>query len=368
MLYRLAFQDPSADQPCYLYEEVIRELEQPYVVHFDGMFAFASAAGVESLLQDPDFDRFLTRGRTCSLVVGLDAVTNEATLNLLDSLCERHPGLHVRVFHNDVADLFHPKLSRFVHADGGVTLVVGSGNLTPGGLRRNIEAYTVAVMDAQEIGTTAEVDALDEFMDRHAARIRVIDEEGRARARANVYRGRRRGRGAPLDEAEVAEAEAAAEEISEAPPGEVPTQRMMLAEVPRAGGRWHQVHFNRQAIEDYFRARANSTDRVFLYEVQPDGSLGPVEARKVVFSAANVNHKVEISAHRGAAYPTAGPPILVLREIGTRMHRYVMLLPGEVGYVEARAVLYSLPSIGRGAQRVITTADVVGGAWPDCPV
>lgn len=371
MRYELIFQDPSADSPRYLFEQIVNELRQPYVVGFEGIFAFASSQGVSSLLEDPDFDAFLARGGTCSLLVGLDAITDVRCLELLESLCAQHTNLTVNVFHNGVADLFHPKLSRFVHSDGANTVVVGSGNLTPGGLRRNIEAYSVGVFSPSELGASADLTAWDAFLQRHASRIKPIDDEAKEIAESNrIARvtSRRRVSGAVETESDVASEEAVAEDESAAAPGLEGNQRMLVAEVPRAGGRWNQVHFNREAVRDYFRAAPNSSDRVFLYEVRPDGSLGAVEARRVVYSATNVNHKIEFGAHHGDAYPSAGPPILVLREIGTRMHRYVMLFPGEAGYNEMTSLLGSTPSIGRGAQRIIVTASIVEAAWPGCPV
>jgi hypothetical protein len=145
-------------------------------------------------------------------------------------------------------------------------------------------------------------------------------------------------------------------------------QRMLLSPVPSAGGRWNQVHFNAEAIQDFFRAAPNSPERVFLYEVLADGSLADVEVRKVVFSQRNVNRKIEFRAHHGEAYPATGPPLLVIREIATRVHRYQMLLPGDPGYAELDVLRESRPSIGHGFHRAIVTAADVLSAWPECLV
>jgi len=239
MRYQLVLQDPSADDPAYLYECIVRELGLPYASRFEGIFAFASRQGVSSLLEDPDFEGFLERGGTCSLVVGIDAITDSRTLDLLEVLCERHAGLQVSVFHNDVADLFHPKLSRFVHEDGSATMVVGSGNLTPGGLRRNIEAYGIAEITSSEVGAAGNLDAWDAFIERHADRIRPIDDDARERARRNRIARRTRLREVEPDgvpaEVETTAEEALAEEGSDES-HLTDDQRMLLAQVPAAGG------------------------------------------------------------------------------------------------------------------------------------
>ncbi len=76
-------------------------------------------------------------------------------------------------------------LGPFVYEGGGRTLIVGSGNLTPGGLMNNFEAYTIVSVDrAGEF----DVSALDEFLARHAEEIRSIDDEVLERAARNLVR------------------------------------------------------------------------------------------------------------------------------------------------------------------------------------
>ena len=90
--------------------------------------------------------------------------------------------------------------------------------------------------------------------------------------------------------------------------------------------------------------------------------------RAGIYSAINVNHRIEFGAHHGDAYPTAGPPIIVVRELGLRLHLYLMLFPGESGYSEMQTVVTSRPNIGRGLPRVIVTHADVAAAWPGLPI
>ena len=142
-LYELRFQDPAATTTRYLYEEMVSQLLDPAVTEIEAIFAFASYHGVVGLTQDPAFVAFLRRG-TFRLLVGLDAVTDRRALEVLrDAATVHSPSFAVSVYKNEQAGLFHPKIVRSSRTGGSGCLVVGSGNLTPGGFRGNIEAYSV---------------------------------------------------------------------------------------------------------------------------------------------------------------------------------------------------------------------------------
>ena len=60
---------------------------------------------------------------------------------------------------------------------------MGSGNLTPGGLASNFEAYTVI---SSSPGEALDVSGFDTFLTRHAGIILPIDEPALARAALNI--------------------------------------------------------------------------------------------------------------------------------------------------------------------------------------
>jgi hypothetical protein len=376
MTYELRFQDPAALTTRYLYEEIVAQLQDPAVTQIEAIFAFASFHGVVGLTEDPAFQAYVHRG-TFRLLVGLDAVTDRRALEHLQGADALHgPRFRVEVFKNGQPGLFHPKIIRSFMTGGSGCVVVGSGNLTPGGLRGNIEAYSVLRYDAAAPPDQTEWDA---FLATHAAEISPIDAEalergernarvaaaGRRLARRTARRTRAATEALAEETVETAVEVAAAEAIETQPE---PTDRMLVAEVPRAGGRWHQVHFNEPAIRDYFRALPGTPDRVYLFRYEPPGTMVAEPARPVVFSDVNVNHKIEFGAHAGEPYPTDGAPILVLRELGLRTHLYTMLFPGDDGYAEMSGMLAAGPSIGRGAPRVIATRARVATLWPTLPI
>ena len=363
MRYKFALQDPTAPQTTYLYEELVAELDRTSTTAWRAIFAFVSENGIVALLEDLAFRSFLDRGGRCSLVAGIDAVTDPTALRALLRVAEEHQQVEVRVFHNESRGLFHPKIAHFTRNDGTQVVVVGSGNLTPGGLRGNIEAYSVATFSATE---GVDLGTWDSFLTRHAGAIRPIDEEAFEKAEANrrvTPVGPRRRREAEPD----VEPEGA--DVPEEPEAEARRDdRMLVAEVPKAGGRWQQVHLNRDVVREFFRVMPNSEQRVFLREALGPRRLGVVEVRRCVFSSVNRNYRIEFGARKSDAYPDEGPPILVARETGLRTHRYKILFPGETGYEEMAALTASHPSLGRGARRVVTGRRDVLSAWPECPV
>lgn len=363
MRYKFVLQDPTAGQTTYLYEELVAELDRASASEWRAIFAFVSEQGIQALLEDPAFEQFLERGGRCSLVVGIDAVTDPDALRALLRLAEEQAAIEVRVFHNESRGLFHPKISHFTRTDGTQKVIVGSGNLTPGGLRGNIEAFSVASFSRAE---GVDLGTWYSFLQRHAEAIRPIDDQALERAEANrrvIPAGPRRRREAEPD-VEPEGVDVPEESVAE----ERRNDRMLVAQVPRAGGRWHQIHFNGDVVRQYFRVRPNSGERVFLREALGPRRLGRVEARPCVYSAVNRNHRIEFASRQGESYPGQGPPILVARETGLRTHRYKVIFPGEQGYNEMAEFIAARPSIGRGVRRVISARHDVLAAWTGCPV
>jgi hypothetical protein len=361
-------QDPTSPDTVYLFEAMIAASQD--AVAWTGMFAFASRAGVDALVTDPVTQSFLRDSRM-SLLVGMDAVTNRGTLERLQALERQHARLSVRVFWNRTPGLFHPKIARFDYPNGSRSLIVGSGNLTPGGLRQNFEAFSVMRASANE---TLDVSSWERFLTDHAEDIRAIDEEALERAARNTIRGGGERRIPQLDVEPDPVGRAVGNDGRPAIAGaevELPvggTERFLIAQVPEAGGRWHQLHLNKDVVERYFRVQPNTSQRAYLVECMLDGSFGDQEVRPCVYSQANKNHKIEIASHRGDPYPAGGPPIAVFRELQARSFAYMLLMPGDRGYAELSRLNAEHEAIGRGHRRIVTDLASVRDAWPQCPL
>ena len=347
-------QDPTLSDPVYLLEAILDASRG--AVSCMGMFAFASRVGVDSLIVDPEIKGFL-RKSAMALVVGIDAVTSRDALVRLQELEQAHKRLSVQVFWNPTGALFHPKVARFKYPDGGQSMIVGSGNLTLGGLRQHFEAFSVMRVKAHECLDTS---SLDHFLAGHRANLRPIDNEALERAGRNIRHGPRRQR--------IIESE------TPAPSGdlELPTggtNRFLVAQIPKAGARWRQIHFNADVIRQFFRVRPDSTQRVCLFECRQDGSFAEQEPpRPCVYSQTNMNYKIEIASHRGEPYPNTGRPVAVYRELQARSFAYMLLMPGDPGHEEMYTLTEQLPNIGKGRPRVIADSADIRGSWAACPL
>lgn len=364
MQYEFRLQDPTNPVTIYLFEALVEGFAEADAAR--GMFAFASRDGVDALLMDEAVTDFLDRG-TFDLIVGLDAVTNRPTLERLQALQSEHTRLQVRVFWNRTTGLFHPKIAHFKARDGSQRVVVGSGNLTPGGLRDNYEAYSILRAGPREV---ANLVSWDTFLARHKDNIRPIDEEALERAARNIILGGRRRR---RDiEPDVTTEEPGAEEERTEEEQEmlvVPSRRMLVAQIPKAGGdygRWNQAHFNKDIMEQFFQAQPNRNQRIYLTEQRPDGIWATQEVRPIVYSEANKNLKIELGARKGEKYPSNNPPVAIFRELQVRTFQYMILMPGEPGYAAMLELTQTLPRVGRGLLRVLTDVATVRNAWPTC--
>ena len=143
---------------------------------------------------------------------------------------------------------------------------------------------------------------------------------------------------------------------------------VLIAQVPKAGDRWTQVHFNRDIADQFFRLRPGDNLTASLERVAPDRTVVQRTSRPLVFAEKNKNPKVEFDFAGRTAYPTDGVPLLLILELAVRQFRYLPLFPGQTGYDEMLALNAALPKIGRGLRRGITTLDEVELRWPGCPL
>jgi len=360
MEFNFHVQDPLDASTKYLYEAIVEQLGREEVDLWKGMYSFATGDGVRSLFgEDPSASEFITRG-SVDLLIGIDAITNVSALEQLASLDREHPSFQARVFKSPGGTLFHPKVSSFYDFDNHrVTVILGSGNLTPGGLRGNTETYAVISGSLDEMASLASWDA---FIGRRVDEIRVIDEDALRRAMANQAALARRRPRIPDEEVEIEELAEAADE------GDERQYRVLAAVIPRAGDRWHQIHFNADVVERFIQMRSNSEQRAFLRSVNSDGQLGPEEQRPLVFSEINKNYKIEMSSRRDHDYPDDAPPLLVMKELGARIFHYMILFPGEDGYRQIESFIDERPAVGRGSPRVISTLEDLLSEWPDSPL
>ena len=332
-------------------------------------FGFLTRSGVDALMGVAEVRDVLLQSKV-EVLVGLDAVTDRSGLERLLELAGENPDFKPRVIKNTTGALIHPKMLIARYADGRTVAVVGSNNLSFNGLSGNVEGYSIARFEPEE---HVDLSDWDEFVRRWDPVITEIDDEALAAAESNVRRLER----VRITARETSSRPDSGVMISDGQAHETPAsgtgdleEPLLVAQIPRAGNRWSQVHYSAQIIQDYFQVKADA--RVFLRKF----GTTDVEERKIVYSEdTNMNYKIELGAARDAeragGYPADGRPVVVFRREGgkLRRHRYVFLMPGDDGHAEM-SELAKATFEGRANQvpRVILPRSRVMTAWPECPL
>lgn len=324
-----------------------------------GIFAFASRTGIEMLLEDEELRPMLDSGGF-ELIVGVDSVTDVRALERLSDLARRRSALDARVLVHGKGGLFHPKLCWFRHGDR-LRLVVGSGNLTLGGLTRNTEASTVAVMRGGE-AASAEARIRD-WIERWHSNLLVPDDPV-ALAAAAENSGSERSFREKMQQADE-------RVVSDDVPA-VPSEAAVLAlDVSKnVAQKRTQLEVGKEKVETYFGGVAGNAHRVLIQPVTGDGGVGAVEPPRALISSKSSNFRIELGAGHGRDYPQAGRPIALFVKGGDAIFRYRLLWPDDPGHVEADAFLTALAgrTMGGNMRRETATVADLREAWPDSPL
>ncbi len=295
----------------------------------NGAYAFVSKSGVDLLFGDIEFEKLLDRGEY-QLIVGIDQITNTATINRLVEYEEKYPSLNINAFlHNTNNSLFHPKISYFSRDNGTGSLVIGSGNLTAGGLRRNLEAFAVVDLSVQEL---INIEAYwNDWITQSTHYLKPLSDQGViARVAKNILRTKA-WNDISLPEIEsvdiddISSDNATAEESNEWKYQN--NSKVLFAEIPRSGNRWNQANFDVNTFESFFGATAgDNSQRILLRNVESERILGNIEVRPSV-SVSSKNYRFELEAAAGIPYPSTGRPIGVFVRLSTRMFIYKIFMP-----------------------------------------
>lgn len=337
-----------------------------------GAYAFASASGVDILFNDKEFDALLERG-TYSMIVGIDEITNVKCLDLLGDIKNRKPNFSVKAFyHNNNGSIFHPKISFFRKDDEKGSLVVGSGNLTIGGLRKNREMFGLIELSKEEF-SRVEI-YWNAWLEESSLNIREIeDPEVVFKAEKNIYKkiaikeiDRSIAHKLDFEEGdiqEIEEEENTSQEVSALiTEGWHYTEdcHVLLAEIPRSGDRWKQANFDVMTFQNFFGATpGDNSQRILLRNLNDDALLSAIEIRPSV-SVRSQNYRFELDAASGLMYPITGKPIGIFIRLTTRMFLYKLFMPNDQLYTEITEWMHSKWK-GRSdrMKRIETTASEV---------
>ena len=369
----LCIQDPTDPASEYLIDTLLEACEG--ATRGAGAFAFLSRGGVKLFLRDRGFADFAEAG-TFDLVVGVDAITDVAAVAALQAVQADLPSLatkvHIPTHHRSI---FHPKLAWFEKPGGGV-LVTGSGNLTAGGLRWNVEAFSVSTLNTREVrALSAQWDA---FKVRSAASLFTTDDpmviarlernaERRRLERARPPGPRLPRPGAPLPAEPLPAEDEAPAEVDVLPAVTAQTE-VLVAEISKSRVGFDQANFHKEVFFGFFGASRTVARAAYFFHVQPGGTLGHQEVRPAV-SVKSDNHRFELEAAKGVTYPPVGKPIGVFVRIATRTFVYALAMPGDAAHGALTALLQAArPNPGRLMRQIVFTAAQVRSAWPASPL
>lgn len=143
------------------------------------------------------------------------------------------------------------------------------------------------------------------------------------------------------------------------------TEMCLVAEVPGAGDRWQQVHFNKDVARQFFNLEPGMDRSITLERISAAGHVLERTSRQLVMPESNRNSRIEFFFGVDVAYP-APPhrPLVVVVEAAYLTYRYRTSLPGDVGYDGVQNLLAAGTSIGKGLRRRIVTLDELEGYWP----
>lgn len=378
-------------------------------------FAFAEENGIDLFLGDTDFGKYI-KTHKYELVVGTDSVTDPKAVARLREYCKLYKNLTVYGYvHDSRKYLFHPKVTWFETSTGGLS-IIGSGNLTERGLFHNVEMFSYNELSNGDftklkadwmnwfnysVANNLIFDINDPIID-HAVNLsaskksKLFSSAGNATGTtigpslSALYKTQpkttsvRKSATAPVTKTIKSKPKKATTVIANPIPAVIPvtvaptfnsvwtvlpTDRVLVAEVPKASDRWKQINFDKDSFQNYFGATpggVGGTYRILLKNVDSAGVLGVTETRPSV-SVASHNWRFEISAANGLPYPSGGNrPYVIFTEASIRSFLYELIMPGEPRYPDVDNFVNAWKRTNgvSGIARIITD---VNGFKPSTP-
>jgi len=323
-----------------------------------GFFAFASFKGIEMLFKD-EFLHRLAKKRGFELIVGVDAITNKGALDSLAGLSKRLPMFEARVLLHESPTLFHPKLCWFAKGSE-LTLIVGSGNLTPGGLVTNFEAFAVCPLSGA--AAAAAKTEIEGFQHRWDHRLLPPDHPA-ALTRAAKNTGSERS---------LMKKMAPADEFPASTPAPEATALVLVAEISKNVDERTQLDVGIEMFTGFFGAKPEG-GHILIQPVSSSGKLEEVETPRAIFPTRSRNYRFEAKAGAGRKYPApgSGRPFGIFVRMPDGIFRYQLLWPTEPGYVEIDSLLTERAGVAkkkRPMRREAVTVTELAAAWPASPL
>lgn len=374
-----------------LAKELIDLFESKKYDKFTCLVAFASYGGITAL--SPYILKVKNNNVKIKVILGVDQLctSKEALEEVLTW------GVDAYVYYTLGGNIFHPKVYLFENNDF-YTLIVGSNNLTEGGLVKNVEC-SLLVQDLR--GTSVEnafysywKDILDgsdknlypltkQLIDQLFADKIIPSERERlivsCASRDSSVQGQKQNKYSKAEiqrnpegfipkrikrvvKAKINEIDSTTTEI----PLEV-SEQVLIAEIG-GGPRWKQVNFPIAIFEDFFGAkRGDNSYWINILNIAYDGTLGNVEKRQAV-SVKSQNYRFEINCEETkGAYPgESNRPIAIFIKIGPDEFLYHVLRHEHFAYDKVKEYLYKeSQNNNRELKRAIIHSEALHVVYPE---
>lgn len=349
---------------------------------------------------------FVSNGGRVDLTVGVDMLgtTYEAAWYLMNAVAPRGRLLLASA---EPGATFHPKVVVFSDAPptdrnpahalrsaSRALVVIGSSNLTGGGLYINEEASLVwrpALARTDEAAAwTSLVGALSPWLipkgpaiigAATASRLTAMTLAGRLQRELSLAgsrpRGaRRRGRGSSSGTARRAPPRPP-KLLGPPPPAPGPSTvkspqglSVLIARLSFGGSRrWEQWELNSDILRDFFGISTRGTP-VYREGVNRSGARLAVMSNPLVIGVGK-NRRLEFPEPDGRPDPSPARALLVVVDRRPRPFRYAVLLPSDPEYGAVDSLNLSSAPIGQhveGTRRVIVPYAALAAAWQGCPL
>lgn len=154
---------------------------------FQAAVAFAKRSGVQHI--EHKLKEFVENGKSARIVVGIDlgGTTSEGLEALLDALGDT--GELLLNHDENMFVTFHPKIYFFESAKKAI-LIIGSGNLTAGGLYSNDEGFAIMELDPSDVEDQAVIeqykDNFQKWCDEDSELVRRVRDKDDIQALVNA--------------------------------------------------------------------------------------------------------------------------------------------------------------------------------------
>jgi HKD family nuclease len=380
-----------------------RELRRGEWTRLTAIVAFARMSGVRHV--EARLRAFVSSGGRVDLTVGVDmsGTTYEAAWYLMNAVAARGRLLLASA---EPGATFHPKV--FVFSDASPTdrnpahalrvasralVVIGSSNLTGGGLYVNDEASlvwrpTLARADDAAAWTSL-VDALSDWITPKGTTILGSATASRLTSMALAGRLRRELALAGTRPPGVRRRLGSPSGVARRPPPRAPK---LLGPPPPAPGppavksppglsvliarlsfgksrRWEQWELNSDILREFFGISTRGTP--VPREGVTRSSVRLSVLRKPLVIGVGRNRRLEFPEPDGRPDPSPARALLVVVDRRPQPFRYAVLLPGDAEYRAVDALNLSSTPIGQyveGTRRVIVPYATPTAVWPGCPL